>query len=96
MEFLDIDLATWSMILFLIQVIFYTAMTLIFFGGQGNKALYAFIIITFTVNQVSFLIYGIDTDQIGFVLTVIFQFFLILLTQIYLNNTAKEMMEDEN
>lgn len=72
------------MILFLIQAIFYTTMTLVIFNGNGNKSLYALVIFTFIINQIAFILYGIDTNQLGFILSVIFQMFLLLLTLLFI------------
>jgi hypothetical protein len=85
LEFLDISLNTWSIIIFLFQAIFYTAMTFLIFGGLRNKVLFIFILIAFVLNQVLFIFYGIVTGQIGFILLVVFQLFLIFLTNIYIN-----------
>lgn len=97
MEFLDIDLNTWSIIIFFVQAIFYVSMTLSVFAGIGNKILLAFTAISFIINQIVFLTYGIVTEQIGFVLIVAFQFFLTLLTFIFISSSAeKEILYEDN
>ncbi len=95
LEFLDIDLNTWSMIVFLFYVLFLTSMTLAVFGGRGNVALFSFIIISFIFYNTVLVLYGISTSQIGFILMVVFQFFLTLLTFIYLNNDAPSMIGED-
>jgi hypothetical protein len=90
LESLDISLSTWSMIIFLFQALFYTGMTLIVLGGKLNVKLYMFVIVFFILNQILFVLYGFQTNQIGFILIVVFQFFLLLLTQIYLSNASEE------
>jgi hypothetical protein len=61
-------------------------MTLAVFGGRGNRLLFSFIVITFVLYNTTLFLYGLSTSQIGFILIVVFQFFLTLLTFIYLNN----------
>jgi hypothetical protein len=89
--FLDINLGTWSVIVFFFYAIFLICMTLSVFGGRGNPLLFISIIISFILYNTVLVLYGISTSQIGFILMVVFQFFLTLLTFIYLNGD-KEMM----
>jgi uncharacterized membrane protein len=70
-------------------------MTLVVFGGQGNKKLYAFIIFAFIINQIVTIVYGIVTGQLGFILSVVFQLFLLILTHIYVSNTMQKLEKDE-
>jgi hypothetical protein len=95
LEFLDIDLNTWSMIIFFAQALFYTFITLSMFAEGPSKTLYSFLILTFVFNQVIFVLYSIDTKQIGFLLTVVFQFFLILFVQMYLYNSIQNKLEGD-
>jgi hypothetical protein len=75
------------MIVFFVQALLYVAMTLSVFGGLTNKTLIGTVGIFFAINQIVVLLYGIDTNQIGFILLVAFQFFLILLTYIFVNGS---------
>ena len=95
MEFLDISLSTWSMIIFLMQALFYTFITLVMFAPESGRSLYVFVILTFIINQVLFVLYGISTNQIGFILMVIFQFFLVLFIQMSLNSNIRSSMEED-
>jgi hypothetical protein len=92
LEFLDINLNTWSMIVFFFYAIFLICMTLSVFGGRGNPLLFLSIIITFIMYNTILVLYAISTSQIGFILIVVFQFFLTLMTFIYLNGDREEMM----
>lgn len=67
-------------------------MTLSVFGGKGNPLLFLSIVISFIVYNTVLILYGISTLQIGFVLMVVFQFFLTLITFVYLNGDREEMM----
>jgi hypothetical protein len=83
------------MIIFLMQALFYTFITLVMFAPESGRSLYVFVIITFVMNQATFVLYGIITSQIGFILIVVFQFFLVLFVQMYLNSNIKKSMEEE-
>jgi hypothetical protein len=96
LEFLDIDLNNWSMIIFLFQVMFYTSVTLSAFGGIQNKLFLLFVIILFILNQIVFILYGISTGQIGFILLVVFQLFLVLMTYIFISFSVKELDDFED
>ena len=95
MEFLDISLSNWSMIIFLMQALLYTFITLVMFAPESGRSLYVFVILTFIINQVLFVLYGISTNQIGFILIVVFQFFLVLFVQMSLNSNIKNSMEED-
>jgi len=83
------------MIIFLMQALFYTFITLVMFAPESGRSLYVFVIIAFIMNQVTFILYGINTSQIGFILIVVFQFFLVLFVQMYLNSNIKRSMEED-
>lgn len=87
MAFLDIDLNTWSMILFFFQTLFLLSITFMLFAGN-SKYLLLFVMIFFVLNQVVTVAYGIVTQQLGFILMVVFQFFLTLMTFGYLNRSV--------
>lgn len=53
-------------------------------------------IFTYILNQMSTLTYGIVTKQLGFILIVAFQFFLVLVTFVYLNQSVPIFEEDED
>lgn len=93
---LDIDLQTWSLILFFIQAVFFTTITLVVLGAQENKSLYTVIVIFFMLNQAAFFTYGIQTGQVGFVFIVLFQIALIVITQLQVNFVKKEDDTYEN
>jgi len=95
LEFLDISLSNWSMIIFLMQALLYTFITLVMFAPESGRSLYVFVILTFIINQVLFVLYGISTNQIGFILIVVFQFFLVLFVQMSLNSNIKNSMEED-
>jgi hypothetical protein len=86
LAFLDIDLNTWSMIVFFFNSLFLISMTLAVFGA--SKALFLVMTLTYILNQITNLAYGIITKQIGFILMVAFQFFLTLVTFVYLNQST--------
>lgn len=95
MEFLDISLNTWSMVVFFFYALFLISMTLAVFGGKGNRGLFLFIILTFVMFNTILVLYGISTSQIGFILMVIFQLFLTILTFIYLNGNIPNIQEED-
>lgn len=84
------------MIVFFVQSLFYMGMTLSIFAAFKNKLLIAVVSMLFIVNQLTMLLYGIVTAQLGFILIVVFQFFLILLTYIYLSNNIDGEYLDED
>lgn len=95
MEFLDISLNTWSMIVFFFYALFLISMTLAVFGGKGNRLLFLLIIITFIIHNTVLVLYAISTYQIGFILMVIFQIFLTLLTFVFLNGSMTMLDSEE-
>lgn len=77
------------------------SMTLAAFGGMNNKALLSMIVLSFISYNIVLITYGISTRQIGFILMVVFQFFLTLTTYMFLNQSMsiKESIgdiEDDN
>ena len=83
--------------LFFFQALFLLSITFILFGMASNKIILFLVMLFFLLNQVATLFYGIVTDQIGFILMVVFQFFLTLMTFGYLNtNTIAIGIDDEN
>jgi hypothetical membrane protein len=70
------------------------SMTLSVFGS--SKPLFLVMVFTYILNQISTLAYGIVTKQLGFILTVAFQFFLVLVTFIYLNQSLPVFEEEED
>lgn len=70
-------------------------MTLAVFGGRGNRSLFLFIILTFITFNTVLVLYGIQTSQIGFILMVVFQLFLTILTFIYLNGSVPSLENEE-
>ncbi len=50
----------------------------------------------YLINQLVTLAYGIITNQLGFILGVAFQFFLTLMTFIYLNQGSPVFEENED
>lgn len=90
MAYLDIDLNTWSMILFFFQTLFLLSITFMIFAGN-SKYLLLFVMIFFVLNQVVTVAYGIVTQQLGFILMVVFQFFLTLMTFGYLNKEVNTL-----
>ena len=95
MEFLDISLSTWSMIVFFFYALFLISMTLAVFGGRGNRLLFLFIMLTFVMFNTVLVLYGIATSQIGFILMVVFQLFLTTLTFIYLNGNIPTLENED-
>jgi hypothetical protein len=95
LEFLDISLNTWSMIVFFFYALFLISMTLAVFGGRGNRSLFLFIILTFITFNTVLVLYGIETSQVGFILMVIFQLFLTTLTFIYLNGNIPTLENED-
>lgn len=93
LESLDIDLNTLSVILFFFSALFTTSMTLVIFSGTGNKNALLFILMTYIINQIVYLYYGIVTNQIGFILMVAFQFFMLLSSYLYLNQNIPSILE---
>lgn len=85
MAFLDTSLNTLSFILFFFQALFLLSITFMIFAGNTSRFLFIFVIFFFIINQVVTVGYGIITQQIGFILMVVFQFFLTLMTFGYLN-----------
>lgn len=81
------------MIVFFFNSLFLMSMTLSVFGS--NKPLFLVMVFTYILNQISTLAYGIVTKQLGFILTVAFQFFLVLVTFIYLNQSLPVFEEEE-
>ena len=96
MAFLDIDLNTWSMIVFFFYSLFLISITLSIFSNSGNKTLFIVMIFFYLINQLVTLAYGIITNQLGFILGVAFQFFLTLMTFIYLNQGSPVFEENED
>jgi hypothetical protein len=82
------------MIIFLFQALLYSFISMSMLSSRPGKILILFLIITFLINQTLFLLYGIVTGQIGFILNVVFQLFLILFVQMYILSTAKEVLEE--
>ena len=101
MAFLDISLNSWSMIVFLFYALFLMSMTISMLGGTSNIMLFSTIVFTFIAYNIVLVLYSISTSQIGFLLMVIFQFFLTLLTFLYVNQNTlskinyKETDEDK-
>ena len=93
--FLDIDLNTWSMIVFFFYSLFLISVTLSIFSNSGNRTLFIIMIFFYLINQIVTLCYGIITKQLGFILSVAFQFFLTLMTFIYLNQSVPIFEEDD-
>ena len=94
LAFLDIDLNSWSMIVFFFNSLFLMSMTLSVFGS--NNPLFLIMIFAYIFNQISTLAYGIVTKQLGFILMVPFQFFLVLVTFVYLNKSLPIFEEDSD
>lgn len=94
MGYLDIDLNTWSMIVFFFNSMFLISMTLAVFSSI--RPLFLVMFFSFILNQVSTLAYGISTKQLGFILIVVFQFFLTLITFIHLNQHSPVYEEDDD
>lgn len=85
LAFLDTDLNTLSVILFFFQTLFLLSITFMVFAGNASRYLFIFVMFFFILNQIVTMGYGIITQQIGFILMVVFQFFLTLMTFGYLN-----------
>lgn len=83
------------MIVFFFYALFLISMTLAVFGGRGNRSLFLFIILTFITFNTVLVLYGIQTSQIGFILMVVFQLFLTILTFIYLNGSVPSLENEE-
>lgn len=88
LEFLDISLNTWSVIVFFFYALLLMSMTLTAFGGMNSKSLLSMIVISFISYNVILVLYAISTYQVGFILMVIFQFFLTLATFMFLNQNT--------
>ena len=71
------------------------SMTLAVFGGRGNRSLFLLIILTFITYNTTLVLYGIQTSQIGFILMVVFQLFLTILTFIYLGGSIPKMDNED-
>jgi len=80
------------MIVFFFYAVFLICMTLSVFGGKGNPLLFLSILISFILYNTVLVLYGISTLQVGFILIVVFQFFLTLITFVYLNGDRETMM----
>lgn len=91
MEFLDISLNTWSMVVFFFYALFLISMTLAVFAGRGNRTLFLFIVLTYVIYNTVLVLYSISTSQIGFLLMVIFQLFLTVLTFIFLSGSLPNL-----
>lgn len=78
------------MILFFFQTLFLLSITFMIFAGN-SKYLLLFVMIFFVLNQVVTVAYGIVTQQLGFILMVVFQFFLTLMTFGYLNKEVNTL-----
>lgn len=85
LEFLDIDLNIWSVVLFFFQALFLLSITFMIFAGNSARLLFILVMFFFILNQVVTVAYGIISGQIGFIMMVVFQFFLTLMTFGYLN-----------
>lgn len=70
------------------------SITLSVFGS--SRPLFLVMIFTYILNQIVMLAYGIVTEQLGFILIVAFQFFLVLVTFVYLNQSVPIFEEDDD
>jgi len=77
LEYLDINLNTWSLIVFFSQIMFTIAIFLVII----SHGIFSIVIMLFFwfLSQIIFLFYGIATDQIGFVLLFLFNLIIAIL-----------------
>lgn len=80
MEFLgiNISLAAWSYIVFVVSIIFYTNTALASFGRPKVLGMIG-MIISYLLLQGTMIVYAIATGQPGFLFTVLFQTILLLI-----------------
>jgi len=91
LEFLDISLNTWSLIVFLTQVLMITSIFIMFISVTTGS--FIFMTIMWFLAQLTFLAYGIETDQIGFVFLFIFN---IIITFIGIFVKLDSTVEEDN
>ena len=98
MEFLDISLNTWSVVVFFFFALFLMSMTIAMFSGMNNIVLFFIVIFNFIIYNIVLVLYSISTSQIGFLLIVVFQFFLTVLTFLHTNQTMSiiDRLRDED
>lgn len=73
------SLNTWSLIIFLVHILFY--LTMIFAVASNTSVTKMILMITsWIMYQIAVLWYGIATGQVGFILIFIFQFIATLVT----------------
>lgn len=77
LEFLDIDLNTWSLIVFFSQAILMISIFILL--ATVSTASFVFMTIFWFVSQIIFLFYGISTEQIGFIFLFLFNIIITVI-----------------
>jgi hypothetical protein len=93
LEFLDIDLNTWSLIVFFSQTILMISIFILL--ATVSTASFVFMTFFWFLAQIIFLFYGISTDQIGFVFLFLFNI-IITVIGIFVNLDKSAEWEDDD
>lgn len=94
LEYLDISLNSWSLILFFFTFLFYLSVTSLIFGGMFNKPLLIITIFTYFINQIVTILYSFYTQQVGFLFLVLLQLFLLAVTYLQISRSGKSIGEE--
>jgi uncharacterized membrane protein (DUF4010 family) len=90
---IEVSLTIWSLFIFGIQAISLLSVLLVFLN-PNNKAV-LFIILLWMISQITYILYGYSTKQIGFLLLGIFNI-IVSFVALFLNfGKAREEEEDE-
>lgn len=93
LEFLDIDLNTWSLIVFFSQTMLMISIFILL--ATVSTASFVFMILFWFLAQIVFLFYGILTEQTGFVFLFLFNI-VITIIGIFVNfDKSAEWDDDE-
>lgn len=93
LEFLDIDLNTWSLIVFFSQTMLMTSIFILL--ARVSTASFVFMILFWFLAQIVFLFYGIFTEQTGFIFLFLFNI-VITIIGIFVNfDKSTEWDDDE-
>jgi hypothetical protein len=89
---LEVSLTVWSLIIFGIQAISLLSIMMVFL--KPNSRVVLFIILLWLISQISYILYGYNTKQIGFLMLGIFNI-LVSFIALFLNFGKIEDEEDE-
>lgn len=93
LEFLDIDLNTWSLIVFFSQTMLMISIFILL--ATVSTASFVFMILFWFLAQIVFLFYGIFTEQTGFIFLFLFNI-VITIIGIFVNfDKSAEWDDDE-